>query len=79
VGHGIRVEVAELEDAKRGFVLPPRRWPVERSFAWLARFRRLARGDELLPATVAGLFFLAFACLRSIASSRCSPKVHNRR
>ena len=36
---------------------------VERSFAWAARFRRLARDDERLPATVAGLHFLAFACL----------------
>ena len=48
---------------KRGFVLLPRRWVIERSFAWAARFRRLARDYERLPATVAGLHFLAFACL----------------
>ena len=36
---------------------------VERSFAWAARFRRLARDDERLPETVAGLHFVAFACL----------------
>jgi transposase len=44
-------------------VLLPRRWVVERSFAWAARFRRLARDYERLPETVAGLHFLAFAIL----------------
>jgi transposase len=61
--HGIRLEVGKLPEAKRGFVLPPRRWVVERSFAWVARFRRLARDDERLPETFAGLHVLAFACL----------------
>lgn len=36
---------------------------VERSFAWSARFRRLARDFERLPEVLAGLHFLAFACL----------------
>jgi transposase len=61
--HGIRLEVVKLEEAKRGFVLLPRRWVVERSFAWVARFRRLARDYERLPETVVVLHFLAFACL----------------
>jgi transposase len=61
--HGIRLEVVQLPEAKRGFVLLPRRWVVERSFAWTARFRRLARDYERLPETVAGLHFLVFACL----------------
>ena len=60
---GIRLEVVKLEEAKHGFVLMPRRWVVERSFAWVARFRRLARDYQRLPETVAGLHFLAFACL----------------
>ena len=38
----------KLPEAKRGFVLLPRRWVVERSFAWMARFRRLARDYERL-------------------------------
>ncbi|KVO99925.1 hypothetical protein BGV60_03525 [Burkholderia ubonensis] len=38
-------------------------WVVERSFAWAARFRRLARDYERLPHTLAGFHFLAFACL----------------
>jgi transposase len=61
--HGIRLEVVKLPAAKRGFILLPRRWVVERSFAWLARFRRLARDYERLPETLAGMHFLAFAIL----------------
>jgi transposase len=64
--HGIQLEVVKLLDAqgpRQGFVLLPKRWVVERSFAWLARFRRLARDYERLPQTVAGLTFLAFTCL----------------
>lgn len=60
---GIRLIVVKLEKAKRGFVLLPRRWVVERSFAWAARFRRLARDYERLPSTLAGLHWLAFLTL----------------
>jgi transposase len=60
---GMQLEIVKLPDAKRGFVLLPRRWVVERSFAWMTRFRRLARDFERLPETLAGLHFLAFACL----------------
>ena len=61
--HGMRLEVVKLSEAKKGFVLLPRRWVVERSFAWTARFRRLARDYERLPETLAGLHFLAFVSL----------------
>jgi transposase len=61
--HGIRLEVVKLPTAKRGFVLLPRRWVVERSFAWMARFRRLARDYERLSETLVGLHFVAFAML----------------
>src|SRR5215218_2875477 len=61
--HGMRLEVVKHEEAKRGFVLLPRRWVVERDFAWASRFRRLAKDYERLPATLAGLHFVAFACL----------------
>jgi len=60
---GITLAVVKLPEAKKGFVLLPRRWGVERSLAWAARFRRLARDYERLPETVAGLHFLAFAIL----------------
>jgi transposase len=61
--HGLELAVVKLPEAKRGFVLLPKRWIVERDFAWAARFRRLARDYERLAATLAGLHFLVFACL----------------
>jgi transposase len=61
--HGMRLEIVRHEEAKRGFVLLPRRWVVERDFAWASRFRRLAKDYERLPATLAGLHFVVFACL----------------
>jgi transposase len=60
---GLRLEVVKLPEAKRGFVLLPRRWVVERSFAWKTRFRRLVRDYERRLSTLAGLHFVAFACL----------------
>jgi transposase len=61
--HGIRLEVVKLPEAKRGFVLLPRRWVIERSFAWTGRFRRLARDYERLHTTLEGLHYVAFALL----------------
>jgi transposase len=61
--HGMRLEVVRHQEAKRGFVLLPRRWVVERDFAWASRFRRLAKDYERLPTTLAGLHFVVFACL----------------
>ena len=60
---GVRLVVVKLEQARKGFVLLPRRWVVERSFAWAARFRRLARDYERLPSSLAGLHWLAFLTL----------------
>lgn len=69
--HGLRLEVVKLPEAKRGFVLLPRRWVVERSFGWLARFRRLVRDYERLPDTLKGLHFLAFALLMLARFFQC--------
>ena len=63
LGHLLALHVVKLSEAKRGFVLLPRRWVVERSFAWMTRFRRLAKDFERLPKTVAGLHFAVFACI----------------
>ncbi len=60
---GIALEVVKLPQAKRGFVLLPRRWVVERSFAWATRFRRLVKDYERYPQTLAGLRILAFSTL----------------
>jgi len=61
---GVESVVVRLPAARKGFVPLPRRWVVERIFAWFSRFRRPVRDDERLPAVVAGRHFLAFACLR---------------
>jgi len=61
--HGIQLEVVKHPLAKRGFVLLPRRWVVERSFAWAARFRRLARDYERLENNLKGFHYIAFACI----------------
>ena len=76
-GQGIELHVVKLPEAKRGFVLLPRRWVVERSFAWLARFRRLARDDERLSGTLAGFHFIAFAFLMLKRLLPTLIEVHN--
>jgi transposase len=60
---GIELEVVKHTQAKKGFVLLPRRWVVERTFGWLARFRRLTRDYERLGSTLGGWHWLAFATL----------------
>jgi transposase len=46
---GLAVTIVKRNDDIRGFVLLPRRWVVERTFAWLARYRRLVRIYERKP------------------------------
>ena len=60
---GIDLQVVKLPEAKKCFVLLPRRWVVERSFGWLARFRRLSRDFERMAEVLAGLHFAVFAML----------------
>ncbi len=60
---GIQLAVVKLPEAKRGFVLLPRRWVVERDFGWLSRFRRLARDQERLADVLKGFHLLAFTML----------------
>lgn len=60
---GIQLHVIKLPEAKKGFILLPRRWVVERSFAWVGRFRRLARDYERLGDTLAGLHLVACSIL----------------
>ena len=60
---GIQLEVVKHTEAKKGFVLLPKRWVVERTFGWLGRFRRLTRDYERLAKVLAGWHWLAFLTL----------------
>ena len=60
---GIELIVVKLPRAKRGFVLLPRRWVIERDFGWLSRFRRLARDQERLAEVLRGFHLVAFTML----------------
>jgi transposase len=73
--HGIALDVIKLPEAKRGFVLLPRRWVVERSFAWVTRFRRLVKDYERCAQTLADLHLVAFACimLKNVAQLAAGP------
>src|SRR5215471_12923763 len=75
---GIELQVIKLQEAKKGFVLLPRRWVVERSFGWLNRFRRLARDYERLPETLAGLHFVVFAMLMLVHAVPVLPTFHEK-
>jgi transposase len=73
--HGITLDVVKLSEAKRGFVLLPRRWVVERSFAWATRFRRLVKDYERCAQTLADLHIVAFVSimLKNVAQLHGSP------
>jgi transposase len=70
--HGLRLEVVKHPMAKRGFAMLPRRWVVERSFAWAARFRRLARDYERLDTSLKGLI-----CSPSPLSCSAISQIHS--
>ncbi len=61
--NSIKLEVVKHTEAKKGFVLLPRRWVVERTFGWLGRFRRLARDYERLAEVLKQWHWLAFIAL----------------
>jgi transposase len=71
----VELVVVKHPEARSGFVLLPRRWVVERTFAWLGRFRRLARDYELLAETLAGWHRVAFVI---ILLGQLRPQVNNR-
>ena len=60
---GIELKVVKHHEARPGFVVLPRRWMVERSFGWAARFRRLARDYERLASSPAACHWIAAVCL----------------
>ena len=67
----VNVEIVKRSDAAKGFVILPRRWVVERTFAWFGRCRRLAKDWECLNRK--GLAFLRLASIRLMLRKLCNP------
>ncbi len=53
------LEIVKRNDNTRGFVLLPKRWVVERSFAWLGRYRRLSKVYEFLTESSESMVYIA--------------------
>ena len=64
------VEVVEKAAGQAGFALLPKRWVVERTFAWLTQCRRLGKDYERLPASSEAMIYIAMIRLmvRRLAS-----------
>lgn len=67
---GYELEVVARPAGTTGFVVLPRRWVVERSFAWLGRYRRLSKEYEALTETSEAMIWAAFGAtmLRRLAT-----------
>ncbi len=66
----MQIEIVKRSDTAKGFVVLPRRWVVERTFAWLNRCRRLAKDFE--NQTRSALAFLKLASIRIIIRKLCN-------
>ena len=64
-------EIVKRSDQAKGFVVLPKRWVVERTFAWFGRCRRLAKDWECLNRK--GLAFLHLASIRLMLRKLCNP------
>ncbi len=69
VCRSVNIEIVKRSDTARKFVVLPKRWIVERTFAWLNRCRRLAKDWECLNKN--GLAFLKWASIRLMVRKLC--------
>jgi transposase len=67
----VNVEIVKRSGQAAGFVALPKRWIVERTFAWLGRCRRLAKDWECLNHKA--LAFLRLASIRFMLRQLCNP------
>ena len=71
------LEVVKKQNTGKGFEVLPRRWVVERTFAWLGRSRRLSKEYERKPTSSAGQVYLASSrlMLRRLAKEQAIGRV----
>ena len=67
----LNLEIVKRSDQAQRFVVLPKRWIVERTFAWLNRCRRLAKDWERLNRKA--LAFLKLASIRLMLRKLCNP------
>ncbi len=70
---GCEVEVVRRAPGSKGFAVLPRRWVVERSFAWAGRYRRLSKDYEALTATSEAMIWAAFGGTMLRRLARLNP------
>ena len=70
--YGLTLEVVKRPDGTKGFVPLPRRWVVERTFAWLGNYRRLSKDYEYWVYSADAMIYAAMThlMLRRLASYR---------
>lgn len=67
------LEIVKRPRGQKGFQLLPRRWVVERTFAWLGRYRRMSKDYEALPSSSEAIIYACMTHLmvRRLARLRC--------
>ena len=68
---GWLLEIVTRSDTQKGCVVLPKRWIVERTFAWLGRYRRLSKDDEALPESSAAMVPVAMIQIMLRRESAC--------
>ena len=68
---GVELEIVPKPGGQKGFVVLPRRWVVERTFAWIGRYRRTSKDYEFLVETSQAMIYLAMSHLMLRRLARC--------
>jgi len=74
------LEVVERTQGTRGFSVLPRRWVVERTFAWIGRHRRMSKDYEYLTSSSENMIYLTMIRLmvRRLARAAAAAREHTR-